>query len=221
MRKFILFLLTIAVVQVTWAQSPIEMTESPQNDTQSSTNTDVDSDYSKFKLRVGYSGYPKMDTWSLDYTILALRRITGPLYCGTGLGYSNSNSLSYNNSPYLDFNCIDYTGHSLNVPIKLGITAPWSGNVAVNIYTGPRFDLLIAAKFKFKDSGEVIDKMTFNEYYDEIGNKPSRFKTNWVFGGGIELFGFEIGAQYILNLIKRSEVKDTYDCWSVYISACF
>lgn len=158
------------------------------------------------RVMMGFNKVLGDDSWTLRYSYQSATRINGPLYSSMGLAYTHG-------CQYLSDDVDNsYNQHFINLPIEMGIRAPWDGPVGINLHTGFQLDFLVAANVT---DGE--HKVSFNEMWKDSDDKPSRFGYNWTFGGAIDIFGFNIGAQYIFNLKDRDKTEDLADFWGIYI----
>lgn len=158
------------------------------------------------RVMMGFNKVLGDDNWTLRYSYQSATRINGPLYSSMGLAYTHG-------CQYLSDDVENsYNQHYINLPIEMGIRAPWDGPVGINLHTGFQLDFLVAANVT---DGE--HKVSFNEMWKDSDDKPSRFGYNWTFGGAIDIFGFNIGAQYIFNLKDRDKTEDLADFWGIYI----
>lgn len=158
------------------------------------------------RAMMGFNKVLGSDSWTMHYAYQSATRINGPLYSSMGLAYTFG-------CQYLSDDAENsYNQHYINLPIEMGIRAPWDGPVGINLHTGFQLDFLVAANVT---DGE--HKVSFNEMWKDSDDKPSRFGYNWTFGGAIDIFGFNIGVRYIFNLKDRDITEDLADFWGIYI----
>lgn len=158
------------------------------------------------RVMLGFNKVLGDDSWIMHYAYQSATRINGPLYSSMGLAYTHG-------CQYLSDDVENsYNQHYINLPIEMGIRTPWDGPVGINLHTGFRLDFLVAANVT---DGE--HKVSFNEMWKDSDDKPSRFGYNWTFGGAIDIFGFNIGVQYIFNLKDRDITENLADFWGIYI----
>ena len=176
-----------------------------------------------YKIRCMYSQniVKKDDSFNLDWSLILFRQIAKPLYIGTGLGIKNHSTNQNYNISGLPYDNVMGSMTSLYIPIELGLRYPWENGFSFDIYTGPRFDFILGGKTEYKYRGKVVDTIRWSEtkenYEKEYDKKLKSTSSLWVFGGGFNIYGFDIGFQYQLNMTDRDELDNNEDYWGVYI----
>ncbi|MBO5018468.1 MAG: SH3 domain-containing protein [Alistipes sp.] len=208
---------------------PIDVTDTSEkrantNNTTTKTNSTADSKpINGVSFRIVYSQpFKDNDVSSITYSLHYVHNIIGPLYGSLGLGIDHtltSRYLGYNS--YAAYDTIDSSTTALTIPLELGVRLPWDGNFALNLYTGPRFDILLGGKTKYKYGGEVIETIKINERIrkqdKDDENRIRRGSSSWVFGAAVNIYGFDLGCQFGLKMSQRDKIGNTADSWGVYI----
>lgn len=131
-------------------------------------------------------------------------------YAGLGVvsqGGTSSNSSGYGSTVYTTNTSRTF----LRLPLGAGYYLPFTENIGITAQTGPMLNYLIAGSDERKESGQQVSKTKLKDM-EEV----DRFSANWSASIGINLWDFEIGAEYCIGLHEKAA-----DMWGVYLGFRF
>lgn len=132
------------------------------------------------------------------------------VYAGLGVvaqGGTYSNSAGYGETNYTT----NTSRTSLRLPLGAGYYYPFTENIGVTAQTGPMLNYLIAGSNEQKENGKQVSKTKLKDM-----KGVDRFSANWSASIGLNLWDFEIGAEYCIGLQKHA-----VGMWGVYLGFRF
>lgn len=132
------------------------------------------------------------------------------VYAGLGVE-SQGGTYSYSSG----YGATTYTTNtsrtSLRLPLGAGYHYPFTENIGITAQTGPMLNYLIAGSDEEKESGKQVNKIKLKDM-----KNVDRFSANWSASIGVNLWDFEIGAEYCIGLNEHAA-----DMWGVYLGFRF
>lgn len=132
------------------------------------------------------------------------------VYAGLGVVTQSgtySNSSGYGATTYTT----NTSRTTLRLPLGAGYNLPFTENIGITAQTGPMLNYLIAGYDEQKESGRQVSKTKLKDM-----KNVDHFSANWSASIGINLWDFEIGAEYCIGLNEHAT-----DMWGVYLGFRF
>lgn len=188
--------------------NPTPDSETPSADLSEQTNTGEDNDnpgaecsgmieYGFLPKEKGVSGTNYTYAFTVGANYFFMHRAAG-LFAGARIGYNSATFYNYSISRYSHLT-VARESHFITLPINVGYAfATDNRNLAFIPYAGIDFNFCVAGKIKAKGTGQLSGIDGEQNYKKKVGLDAR-------VGIQLRIFGFNVGASYVLALNDHQE----------------